>query len=384
MLDGRTPWSEEPSEHYRPAGRWQGENLADLLTAAVEAHGERTALVHGPLRLTYAELGRRVARTAAGFVAQGIAPGERVLVRLPNGPAFVIVTLALFRMGAQPVFSLLPPRPGQLPHLCALSGAVACVVPGRYEDPARHEDPGRYDDPGRTRPAPDLATQCATLRKVFVLDAGAERAAPPAPEGLLVALDQVDAEPLPPATPDPSDVAFLLLSGGTEQARLVPRTHDDYAYQIRAAAELLELDASDVYLAVLPAELNFTWGCPGVVGTLASGGTVVLMDAPRADECFAAVERQGVTFTSLVPALAQSWLEVAEGNTADLSSLQLVQIGGARLPASVVERIRPVLGCRLQQVYGVAEGQHTFTRDTDAEDEAHGAADRVTAGDAVL
>ncbi|MEU6756609.1 AMP-binding protein [Streptomyces sp. NPDC046685] len=372
MLDGRTPWTEEPAEHYRPAGRWQGENLADLLTAAVEAHGERTALVHGPLRLTYAELGRRVARTAAGFVAQGIAPGERVLVRLPNGPAFVIVTLALFRMGAQPVFSLIPPRPGELRHLCALSGAVACVVPGRFEDP------------GRTGPALDLVAQCATLRKVFVLDAGAGRAAPPAPEGLLVALDQVDAEPLPPAAPDPSDVAFLLLSGATEQARLVPRTHDDYAYQIRAAAELLELDASDVYLAVLPAEWNFTWGCPGVVGTLGSGGTVVLMDAPRADECLAAVERQGVTFTSLVPALAQSWLEAAEGNTADLSSLQLVQIGGARLPASVVERIRPVLGCRLQQVYGVAQGQHTFTRDTDDENEAYGAADRVTAGDAVL
>ncbi|WP_329172189.1 (2,3-dihydroxybenzoyl)adenylate synthase [Streptomyces sp. NBC_01477] len=354
MLEGCTPWPEERARHYRAAGHWQGENLADLLSGVAAAHGERTALVQGRRRLTYAELDRRVARTAAGFVQQGIAAGDRVVVQLPNVPEFVIVCFALFRMGAKPVFSLASHRANEIGHLCALSGAAGYVVPGTYQG---------FD---HTRMALDLAARHDTLRKVFVLD-GAALAAADAPAGLLVALDEVDADPLPLPAPDPSDVAFFLLSGGTTALpKLIPRTHDDYTYQTRAAAELLELSHEDVYLAVLPAEFNFAWGCPGVVGTLRSGGTVVLADALIADECFETVEREGVTFTSLVPTVAQLWLEAAEWNKADLSSLKLVQIGGARLHRSVAERITPVLGCRLQQVFGMAEGLLTFTRATDS------------------
>ncbi|GAA3507242.1 hypothetical protein [Streptomyces showdoensis] len=63
-------------------------------------------------------------------------------------------------------------------------------------------------------------------------------------------------------------MALLLPSGD----RLVPRTHDDYAYQARAAAELVALTRDDVYLAALPASSNFAFGCPGILGTLTAGG----------------------------------------------------------------------------------------------------------------
>ncbi|AWL41139.1 MULTISPECIES: (2,3-dihydroxybenzoyl)adenylate synthase [unclassified Streptomyces] len=357
MLEGCTPWPGERARRYRAAGHWRGENLADLLSATAATHHDRTALVLGGRRLTFAELDRRVARTAAGFVERGIAAGDRVVVQLPNVPEFVIVCFALFRMGAKPVFSLVSHRANEIRHLCGISGAVAYVVPGEYQG---------FD---HTRLALDLVEEHAALRKVFVLDREAVAGAAAAPPGVLVALDDVDAEPLPLPAPDPSDVAFFLLSGGTTALpKLIPRTHDDYAYQVRAAAALLGLDQDAVYLAVLPAEFNFTWGCPGVVGTLLSGGTVVLADAPIADECFETVAREGVTFTSLVPTLAQLWVEAAEWSEADLSSLRLVQIGGARTHSSLAARVGPVLGCRLQQVFGMAEGLLTLSRPTDSEE----------------
>nr|AVR52597.1 2,3-dihydroxybenzoate-AMP ligase [Streptomyces sp. FXJ1.235] len=323
-----------------------------MLSAAAAEHADRTALVHGGTRLTHAELDRRVARTAAGFVRQGIAAGDRVVVQLPNVPEFVIVCFALFRIGAKPVFSLVSHRANEISHLVSLSGAVAYVVPGVHQG---------FD---HTRLALDLVSEYDHLRKVFVLEPGA-----PDEAGVVVALDDVDAEPAPLPGLDPSDVAFFLLSGGTTALpKLIPRTHDDYAYQTRAAAEMLELGPDDVYLAVLPAEFNFTWGCPGVVGTLRSGGTVVLVDTPIADECFETIERERVTFTSLVPTVAQLWLEAVEWNTADLSSLKLVQIGGARLPRSVAERVTPGLGARLQQVFGMAEGLLSCTRADDSDE----------------
>ncbi|MFF1478106.1 AMP-binding protein [Streptomyces sp. NPDC058301] len=78
------------------------------------------------------------------------------------------------------------------------------------------------------------------------------------------------------------------------------------------------------------------------------------------------IGREGVTITSVVPALAQLWLDVLPTVDADLSSLRLVQVGGASpLLQATAERLGPALGCRLQQVFGMPEGFLTLTRLTD-------------------
>src|SRR5207249_12122561 len=56
---------------------------------------------------------------------------------------------------------------------------------------------------------------------------------------------------------DPGEVAFFLLSGGTTGApKLIPRTHQDYTYQLRATCEVVGLIRSSVYLAALPVAHN--------------------------------------------------------------------------------------------------------------------------------
>lgn len=356
MLHGCSPWPEDVARRYREQGYWRGENLSDLLRAWAERSRSDIALVDQGVRTSYAELDRRVDRLAAGLRAEGIRPGDRVVVQLPNCVEFVSVCFALFRIDAKPVFALLAHREDEIGHLCALSGAVGYVVPGRYRG---------FDF---TALAERIARAHPGLRRVFVLDGSVPAATSDlASKERFVALAEVDGEPAPLGPPDPSDVAFFLLSGGTTALpKLIPRTHDDYAYQLRATTELLRLGPRDTYLAVLPIEFNFAWGCPGVLGTLAAGGRVVLSDSQDPHECFALMEDEQVTFTSLVPTLAQLWLEVA----ADLGSappgLRLVQIGGAPLSRVVAEQVGPVFGCALQQVFGMAEGLLTFTRDTDA------------------
>jgi fatty-acyl-CoA synthase len=56
-------------------------------TAAV--FPERTAVVHGRTRYTYAALAERCRRLAAGLVGLGIAPGGTVAVMAPNTPAML-------------------------------------------------------------------------------------------------------------------------------------------------------------------------------------------------------------------------------------------------------------------------------------------------------
>ncbi|MFI6933998.1 (2,3-dihydroxybenzoyl)adenylate synthase [Streptomyces sp. NPDC050287] len=371
MLDGCTPWPAETAERYRRAGLWRGIDLGSLPRAWADAYGAATALVAGPERVSYDELADRVDRRAAGFVREGVRPGDRIVLQLPNVAQFVEVAFALFRAGAKPVFSLTSHRAQEVRHLCELSGASGYVVPGLFRG-FDHTALGRQ-----------LAAGLPALRRVFVMDGtGGTGAA----DGLVVPLEQVDAEPVPLPANDPSDVAFFLLSGGTTALpKLIPRTHDDYAYQTRTVAGQSGLGPGSVYLAALPVEFNFAWGCPGVVGTLSSGGTVVLAPDPTADDCFRLIEAERVTLTSVVPTVARLWLEERQWSDTDLSSLRVLQIGGARLEPELAARIEPELGCRLQQVFGMAEGLLTMTRpDDDPHDVLHTQGRQVSEADEVL
>ena len=164
-------------------------------------------------------------------------------------------------------------------------------------------------------------------------------------------------------------MAFFQLSGGsTGVPKLIPRTHDDYIYSLRGSAEICGLDAASVYLAALPVAHNFPLSSPGTLGTLYAGGTVVIARNPSPDEVFPLIERERVTITALVPPLALIWLEAAAARRPDLSSLKVLQVGGAKFAAEAAARVRPVLGCTLQQVFGMAEGLVNYTRLDDPDD----------------
>src|SRR5690606_19305332 len=107
---------------------------------------------------------------------------------------------------------------------------------------------------------------------------------------------------------------------------------------------------------------------PGFQGTFQRGGKVVLLLQPEPAEAFALIERERVTATGLVPALAIRWMDAPERTQYDLSSLRLLQVGGARLNPKVARRVRPTLGCQLQQVFGMAEGLLNYTRLDDPEE----------------
>jgi 2,3-dihydroxybenzoate-AMP ligase len=74
------------------------------------------------------------------------------------------------------------------------------------------------------------------------------------------------------------------------------------------------------------------------------------------------VEAEQVTLTALVPALVIRWLEANADERFDLSSLEVLQVGGARLVPEVARRIGPAFGCKVQQVFGMAEGLLNYTR----------------------
>ena len=347
-LAGCPSWPEAFAERYRQAGYWRGETFGQMLRERAERHGERTALVAGEERWSYSELDARANRLAASFWALGIRPRDRVVVQLPNVAAFFEVCFALFRLGALPVFALPAHRSAEIGYFCEFTEAAAYVIPDRHAG---------FDY--RTL-AGQIREQVPTLQHVVVVGEA----------GPFTSLHELyAAPPISPPEPRASDVAFFQLSGGSTGApKLIPRTHDDYLYSVRASAEICQLDGASVYLCALPAAHNFPLSSPGVLGTLYAGGTAVLAPHPSPETTFPLIEKERVTITALVPPLAMVWLEAAKARRHDLSSLRVLQVGGARLSTEVARRVRSTLGCALQQVYGMAEGLVNYTRLDDPEE----------------
>ncbi|MBD3003810.1 (2,3-dihydroxybenzoyl)adenylate synthase [Streptomyces sp. 5-10] len=360
MLEGCVARPADEVARYRASGYWAGEPLGAALRRWAAQYEDRVALVGAGHRITYSELDSWVDRLASGLRGLGIGAGDRVVIQLPNIPEFVAVCFSLFRVGAVPVFALPAHRSHELRHLCEISQAIAHVVPGRQ--------PG-FDYLGLSA---SLREQVPSVRLTLVAgDPGTDRASDvigldELPAGAAVSARTTRTTAGGEGESDPADVAFFLLSGGTTALpKLIPRTHDDYGYQIRATAEVCGVGPDTVYLAVLPVEFNFTWGCPGILGVLHSGGTVVFAPDPSPEECFGLIAKEGVTLTSVVPTIAHLWMDEAEHSRPDLTSLRCLQIGSAKLHREVAERVGPVLGCSLQQVFGMAEGLLTMTRADD-------------------
>jgi salicylate---CoA ligase len=358
ISEGVVPWPAEVAAAYVDAGYWENRSFGEQLWDRADRTPEATALVDGPVRMTYAELTARADAAATRLAGLGLDPGHRLVMQLPNGWEFVVLTLACLRAGVAPVMALPGHRRHELEYLANHAEASAIAVPDVLRD---------FD---HQQLALDLRDAVPSLQTVLVAGSATDGAL-----DLRALLDPsvdpaADRSRWDATVPDPSDVAVFLLSGGTTGLpKLIARTHNDYVYNARCSAPVAGLDSSSVYLVALPAGHNFPLACPGLLGTLLVGGTVVMLDSPHPVKAFAAIAAEGVTHTAAVPAVAQKWIDhAAEVGSGDLATLQVLQVGGSRLVDEVARRVRPVLGCTLQQVFGMAEGLLNYTRLDDPED----------------
>lgn len=74
-------------------------NLAQFLVETAQRQPGRPALRLGEQIISYAELDERSARAAALLRAEGVRPGDRVALMLPNVPEFVVLYYGVLRAG---------------------------------------------------------------------------------------------------------------------------------------------------------------------------------------------------------------------------------------------------------------------------------------------
>ncbi|MFT4014812.1 MAG: (2,3-dihydroxybenzoyl)adenylate synthase [Paracoccus sp. (in: a-proteobacteria)] len=344
-----SPWPQELAHRYRQAGYWIDQPLTHILDAQLAVRPEASAVICGNRRFSYADLDRQSRHLAARLAVLGLGRGDTALVQLPNLAEFYVAFIALLRIGVAPVLALYSHRRMEL------SEYARQIAPRLLIADRGHELFG--DDA--------FADELGIGQALFLNESDPARSlshwladGPDLPEG---------------AGPTPADqVAFFQLSGGsTGTPKLIPRTHNDYDYSVRASAEICGCDGDTRMLCALPAGHNFALSSPGALGVFHGGGCMVMAPSPDPLTCFPIIRDAGVTMAQLVPPAVALWLRMVEEKPElrpMLDSLRLIQVGGASFAEATARRVPQVLGAMPQQVFGMAEGLVNYTRlDDDAE-----------------
>jgi acyl-CoA synthetase (AMP-forming)/AMP-acid ligase II len=291
------------------------------------------ALVFEGVTLSRGELATRVLDLADRLTRAGIGPGSKVLVALPNSPAFLLALLAVNRCGAV----LMPINPSLAP-----------------------EERQRIDEIAR----PDAVI---------------------AETGSLELLPGACLSPVDGPTWDEDDLrevaAIIFTSGTTGTPKGVMMTEAALLTNARAVAGYLGLSEDDRTLAFLP--LYYTYTLSQILSTWATGGSVVLLRNlfyPRL--AFEAMTEQRVTGFGGVPASLNILASQAAGLARDTSSLRyILSAGGPFRPplAQAVQRAFP--GIAVFNNYGCTEiGPRATTIDYRAHPDRIGSIGRAIDG----
>lgn len=329
---------------YENLAGWEKLSLGEQLDKWAAQYGDRIAVADSEEEITYLELNQKAIGIGHYFMEKGICKGDKVLVQLPNRLSFVVFFFALAKIGAVPIMMLPAHREVELEGIIELARPTAYIVAEKYLGFSYVEM------------AMAMQRKFPCIKSVFVDGVQREEWYDAETEGQ-GEFPEVDSY----------STAVLLLSGGTTGVpKLIPRTHTDYMYNARMSAKRCRLNENSIYLAALPIAHNFPLCCPGLLGTLDTGGKVVLAPTTSPDDILTAITEEEVTITALVPAMVTVCMEMLEyDEDYDVSSLKILQVGGAMLEDSLADKIIEELPCTLMQVFGTAEGLLSFTSPDD-------------------
>jgi 2,3-dihydroxybenzoate-AMP ligase len=356
MLQGVVPYPPEFAKRFREKGYWRDKSLAEEFAAAFRSYAERIAFIDRGLRVTYAEVDQVSERLALNLLDAGLNPLDRVVVQLPNVIEFVYLYFALQKIGCIPVAALVTHRFLEVSQFAKLSGAAACVTPDRYGD---------FDF---TDMVARVRRESPCVRLGIVLGE--------APAGFLSLSRLISGPAARPARNlrkiriVPTDPAVFQLSGGTTGVpKLIPRTHNDYAYNSKTAAKVCGVTGDSVLLLALPIAHNLPLACPGLQGYMFEGAKVVLSASTRAGNLFRLIQEHRVTHLKVVPALLIRLINDPSIGQYDLSSLRVIQSGGQRMQPQVRLRTRQLIpSATVQENFGMSEGLLMFVRLDDPEE----------------
>ena len=313
-------------------------NYADLFEGLADAIGDRTAVVCGDRRMTYAELDAHANRLAHYLESVGVRPGQHVGIHLYNGVEYIAAVLAALKIRAVPINVNYRYVESELLYLYRDADIVALVYDVEFDDRVA-----------------TVAPQAPALRHLIVV--GGPAAIPSRVPGAVayeVALaDSPASRGFPPRS---GDDLYIIYTGGTTgmPKGVMWRAKDlfqafgggnPYGDPHTSPEQVIETARNTGPMAMLPAT-PLMHGAAQMATFIGwwMGSTIVYTRKFDAAEALRAIEREkvltiGITGDAMARPLAD---ELATGSY-DMSSLIAVSSTGAILSGSVRDRLQKLL-----------------------------------------
>jgi len=326
-------------------------NLAAILDDTTAKHPERTAIVFGDTRLTYAQLTGAANQVANLLVSRGIQPGDKVAVSIPNLPYFTIVYFGILKAGASvvPLNVLLSEREVAY-HLDDSDAKAFFAFEGTPDLPIGERAWAGYE-------------QVEGCTEFFLIKL--DSAAPKPVEGPeyyapLVAEQSPQFETV---ERDDDDTAVILYTSGTTgQPKGAELMHRNLRANAGLGESLFGADPEDpdTYLAVLP--LFHIFGQTVIQnGAILYGGTIVYLPRFEPEAALNLLLKEKITFFAGVPTMYWGLLQALEaaGDSVDVETIaknmRTAASGGAALPAELHREFEEKFGIVIQEGYGLSE-----------------------------
>ena len=301
-------------------------NLATNLVSTAADHPDRPAVKLDDTVLSYAQLLDGAQRVAAMLSSQGIEPGDRVALVLPNVPHFAVLFYGAVAAGAVvvPMNPLLKGR--EVEYYLEDSGASIVFA---WQDTAEEAQKG----------ADAVGIECVTVEAA----------------GFLELLAEHDPDDHVAERDDHDTVVLLYTSGTTGQPKGAELTHANLTTNAATSAEtLVELTEQDVVMGCLPLFHCFGLTC-GLNAAVLKGACLTLIPRFDAAKALEVVARDRVTVFEGVPTMYSGMLNSDQADHADMSSLRTCISGGSAMPVEVMKKFEEAFDCVVLEGYGLSE-----------------------------
>ena len=315
----------------------RSQTIADVLRRTAQRVPTKVAIICGDTEWTYGELHTRVDRLAAGLVAAGVRPGDKVAMLARNSHGFVAVRFALARMGAVLVPINFMLKSQEVAFILQHSGARMLVTDTELSA---------------------IATEAAALgtQVVSFVWIPSEHTSTPV-SGMLSFETLCECQdPLPAAPHGSGDVAQIVYTSGTESSpKGAMLTHDAVLWQYVSCVVDIGIESGDRMLHALPlyhcAQLDVFLG-PAIY----MGCTNVVTALPTPDNLIPLLERLAISSFFAPPTVWIALLRSPSLDPARLAALRKGYYGASIMPVEVLRELASRLpNVQLWNLYGQTE-----------------------------
>lgn len=303
-------------------------NFANHVDRVARDAPTKTALTDPWREVTFRELAAETNAVANALDSLDVGVGDRVALYLPNSVVFITMYLGAMKRGAIPFPINMRFTGSEIEYVLEDAGAVAAVTIGDFEDTI-------------------AGLSVPSLEHLIVADGSRGHDY----EDLVARADQ-SYEVYPRKEDEVAELMYT--SGTTGRPKGVKHTHGNLDVNARGLIRYMQWDEHEITVTVCPcfhvAGLNVT-----TTPFLYAGATNHLLPQWDPEQTLGVIEDRGVTYIFLIPTMAIDLLNFDGVSEYDVSTLDVVGVGGSPMPKDRITKVEETFDCLLLEGYGMTE-----------------------------